>query len=268
LLRVLQQDSWPVPALPEGGLQLADMAGRALADVRRLTALVQADRRVETRVLRVAQLSAFQPSSPVTSLGEAIAWLGAGEVAEMAFTALVHGLLFDSKGKEPRVVERWRSSIAAAIWAREIGAVSRRRSPQTYLCTLLHDIGFHLARQTCIDEARRLGAELSRQEEDALVRQFGMQFGQAIAGRWALPAPVMFCVEGWADWTPSADGCDQLPVVHLAHHLAEIVTLQGAEFAREALKDNAALDVLGISPDRFTALLERSDWVLGQVGRY
>ena len=38
------------------------------------------------------------------------------------------------------------AAIAAAIWAREIGAVSRCRSPLTYLCGLLHDIGGLLAR--------------------------------------------------------------------------------------------------------------------------
>lgn len=265
---LIRYDKLDVPVLPEQGLRMVPLAGNPRADIRLLTHLVQQDRVVESRVLRVAQLAAYQPSSPVHSLGEAIAWLGAGEVADMAFTALVHGLLFERVRATGSIIDRWRASIAAGIWAREIGAVSRHRSPLTYLCGLLHDIGDHAARIACLDNAARLGVRLSQEEEDAFVREFGSRFGQVLARRWGLPATVVECIEGWADWDPARAADGQVPVAHLAHHLGEIVTQQGPEFAREALSGNAALDELNISPDRFTSLLDRTTWVMNQVRAY
>lgn len=257
-----------VPALPEHAVRLAALAGKSHVDIRLLTRLVQADPVVESRLLRVAQYAAYQPSSPITSLGEAIAWLGPGEVADMAFTAVVQGLLFEGVRGKGRADDRWRASIAAAIWSREIGAVSRQRSPLTYLCGLLHDIGSHTARLASFDVSAKLGVRLSPEDEEVFVHEFGKEFEAVLAACWSLPAPVMDCIGQWVDWTPAREPVDEVAVVHLAHHLAEIVTLQGAEFAREALSGNAALDVLNISPDRFTALLERTRWVMNQVRAY
>lgn len=265
---LIRYDKLDVPVLPEHGLRLITLAGNPRVDIRLLTRLVQEDSVVESRVLRVAQFAAYQPSAPIHSLGEAIAWLGAGEVADMAFTAVVQGLLFERVRGASRVVDRWHASIAAAIWAREIGAVSRHRSPLTYLCGLLHDVGDHVARIACCENAAKLGVRLSREEEDSFVGEFGAHFAGVLARRWALPDTVVECIEGWADWDPARPTDGQVPVAHLAHHLAEIVTQQGPEFAREALSGNAALDTLNITPDRFTSLLDRTAWVMNQVRAY
>jgi HD-like signal output (HDOD) protein len=204
----------------------------------------------------------------VASLGEAIAWLGAGEVADIAFTAAVQGLLFDPVRGAGRVDECWRASIAAAIWAREIGAVSRCRTPLTYLCALLHDAGAHTARLSCLTISRNLGVRLTPEEEESFVREHEARYRDSVIRRWSLPQTIVDCMQGWAEWQPGGRDGGEVAVAHLAHHLSEIVTSQGPEFAREALSGNAALDVLNISPDRFTALLERTPWVMGQVGAY
>lgn len=257
-----------VPALPEPALRLVALAGKPRADLRLLTRLVQADAIVEARVLKVAQYAAYQPSAPVSSLGEAISWLGAGEVADMAFTATVQASLFDPvRGRRP-VEDGWRASIAAAIWAREIGAVSRRRSDVTYLCGLTHDIGALVARLSCDEVAAKLGVKLTAAEQEAFVQEFHGEFARAIVRKWSLPEPVAESMSGWSGWAPASGESGHVAVIHLAHHLAEIVTQQGAEFAREALSGNKALDVLNITPDRFTALLDRTVWVMNQVQAY
>jgi HD-like signal output (HDOD) protein len=265
---LIRYETLDIPALPEHAARLIALAGKPRADLRLLTRLVQADPLVEARVLKVAQYAAYQPSAPISSLGEAISWLGTGEVADMAFTAAVQALLFDRVRGKGRIEECWKASIAAAIWAREIGAVSRRRSAMTYLCGLLHDIGAHAARVVCHETAAKLGVRLTEAEEDAFVNEFQAQFGETLARRWSLQDPVPECMTGWTSWTPSAGHDDQVAVIHLAHHLAEIVIRQGAEFAREALAGNPALEVLNITPDRFTALLDRTTWVVNQVRAY
>jgi HD-like signal output (HDOD) protein len=265
---LIRYDKLEVPPLPALAERLLTLVGNPRGDIRTLTRLVQEDRVVESRVLRVAQRAAYQPSAPVHSLGEAIAWLGAGEVADIAFTAVLHRGLFEPGRATGMAGERWRASIAAGIWAREIAALSRRRSRFTYVCGLLHDIGRHAARLSCAEMAAKLGVRLVPEDEEAFVQEFGTRFGSLLVRRWALPDTVVECIEGWAEWDPARESNAQVAVAHLAHHVAEIVTRQGPEFAREALAGNAALDELNISPDRFTTLLNRTDWVMDQVGAY
>ena len=186
----------------------------------------------------------------------------------MAFTAAVQGSLFDPVRGTGRADDCWRASIAAAIWAREIGAVSRCRTPLTYVGALLHHTGAHAARLSCMTVSRHLGVRLTPEEEESFVREHEPHYRDGVIRRWSLPQSVADCMRGWAAWRPGDGLGDDVAVAHLAHHLAEIVTSQGAEFAREALSGNAALDALNISPDRFTALLERTPWVMGQVRAY
>jgi HD-like signal output (HDOD) protein len=257
-----------VPALPEPAVRLVALAGRRHADSRLLTRLVQADGNLEARVLRVAQFAAYQSSAPVRVLGDAISWLGAGEVADIAFTASVQASLFDAVRGQGKAEEEWKASIAAAIWAREIGAVSRHCLPLTYLCGLTHDIGSHVTRLSCHETAAKLGVRLTQDEQETLVQEFRNQFAHAIVRKWSLPEVVAECMSAWAGWAPGPAGGLHVAVIHLSHHLAEIVTRQGPEFAREALASNPALGALNITPDRFTALLDRTDWVMNQVGAY
>jgi hypothetical protein len=116
--------------------------------------------------------------------------------------------------------------------------------------------------------AAKLGVKLTAAEQEAFVQEFNGEFARAIVQKWSLPEPVAESMSGWSGWVPGSEESGHVAVIHLAHHLAEIVTQQGAEFAREALSGNKALDVLNITPDRFTALLDRTVWVMNQVQAY
>lgn len=265
---LLRSGTLEIPSLPEQVAGLLEYAARPHASTASLIQLVNADAALASRVLKVTQFAAYQPNSPIDSLDSAVGWLGAGEVVDIAVTAAVQGLLFDAAAVAPQEDASWRSAIAAAIWSREIGAVSRRRSEFTYLCGLLHDIGRPFAWLTWRDLAGRLGVRASTREADAFVHETRQALGLAIARKWSLPAPVKVCIEGWASWTADAQADGQVAVIHLAHHLAEIVLQQGPEFAREVLARNPVLDELNITPDRLTALLDRAPWVMNQVRAY
>jgi hypothetical protein len=75
-------------------------------------------------------------------------------------------------------------------------------------------------------------------------------------------------MRAWRDGRDARPDERELPVVHLGHHLAELVVEQGPEFAREALAADRILDLLNIGPDRFRGLVDRAAWVTGQVEAY
>lgn len=257
-----------LPMLPEHAAHVVAFAGRPEASAATLSRLVMNDQALAAQVMKVARSAAYQPASPINSLQHAVAWLGLGEVSDIAFTAAVQGRLLAVPGQHPRAQHMWKVAVAAAIWSREIAALSRRYSEVTYLCGLLHDIGKPIALLASSEVATRLGVRLGDEDYEALVHEFHTPLGVLLAEHWKLPEAVATCVRYWPDYETAEEFADEVPVVHLAHHVAELVIGQGPEFAREALRNNPVLDLLIIGPDRFKGLLDRTGWVLGQVEAY
>ena len=268
LASLLQFGKLELPMLPEQAARVVSLASRPEADAHSLARLIESDQSLAAQVMKVARSAAYQPSLPINSLQHAIAWLGLGEVSDIAFTAAVQGRLLNIPGQRPRATHMWKVAVAAAIWSREIAAVSRRYSEVTYLCGLLHDIGKPVSLLASADLAGKLGVRLSDDEYEALIHEFHAPLGALLAERWKLPESVATCIRCWPDWTEAEEFAEEVPVVHLAHHLAELVVGQGPELAKEVLVTNPVLDALNIGPDRFKALLDRTPWVMGQVQSY
>ncbi len=257
-----------LPMLPEHAARVVALAGSKDADAASLAGLIMSDQALAAQVMKVARSAAYKPASPISSLQHAVAWLGLGEVADIAFTAAIRGRLLAVPGQRDRAQHMWKVSVAAAIWSREIAALSRRYSEVTYLCGLLHDIGKPVALLASADVAACVGARLTDDDYEALIHEFHAPLGVLLAERWKLPEAVATCIRCWPDYQTAEEFADEVPVVHLAHHVAELMLSQGAEYTREALRDNPVLDLLVIGPDRFKGLLDRAEWVLGQVEAY
>lgn len=268
LAGLLEYGNLDLPMLPEHAARVVAMANRSDSDAHSLARLIESDQSLAARVMKVARSAAYQSSSPINSLQHAIAWLGMGEISDIVFTTAVQGRLLNVPGQRPRAVHMWKVAVSAAIWSREIAAIARRYSEITYLCGLLHDIGKPIALMASADVAKKLGVRLSDEEFEALIHEFHGPLGAVLAEKWRLPEAVAVCIRCWPDWTTAQEFAEEVPVVHLAHHLAELVLDQGPAFAREALADNPVLEALNIGPDRFKGLLDRTRWVMDQVQAY
>lgn len=268
LAGLIEHDRLDLPALPVQAARAIDMAMKPERDARALARLVASDRRLAARVMRVARAGAWPPESPLPSLARAIHWLGASEVSDILLTAAAGRELMSWTGPRPRVTRAWQQSVASAIWAREVAAMARCRSPLAYLCGLLHDAGRSVALLVSADLAGKLGVGLSDDDYDALVHQFHGELGLQLAQRWGLPEAVVACMLHWREPDAAGSFAEEAKVVHIAHHVAELVIGQGPEMARAALRANPGFDALNIGPDRLKALIDRTDWVMGQVKAY
>ncbi len=268
LAALIEHGRLDLPELPWQAARAIDMAMQAERDARALARLVASDRWLAARVMRVARAGTWPPESPLPSLARAIHWLGASEVTDILLTAAVGRELNGSSGPRPRVTRTWQQSVACAIWSREVAGMARCRSPLSYLCGLMHDVGRTVTWLIVADLAGKLGVGLSDDDYDALAHQFHGELGVWLAQRWNLPEAVVACMLHWR--TPAAAGrfAEEAKVVHIAHHVAELVIGQGPEMARAALRANPGFDALNIGPDRLKALIDRTDWVMGQVRVY
>lgn len=268
LAELVRDSELSVPSLPDSATGLMGLVGISDAAVSRVVTAAERSPLLRERVLRVAALAAQREVSRFSSVHEAIAHLGTAEVADIVLTAMVHGRLFDDKRCAVVAVGAWRRSIAAAVWAREIGALSRCGDEYTYLCGLLHDIGQHVAKLACAWSAVRLGLDPEDANTERAALEHGRHFTSVVCGLWSLPEAVMDAMRDWASWTPTDGKPGNAAVVQLAHYLAEIAYEQGPELTREALAGKPLLDTLRISPDRFNALLSRAEWVKAQTAAY
>ncbi len=266
--KLIEYGNIDVPMLPEHAAQIMAMASRPNSDAQMLSRWVESDHSLAVHVMKVARSAAYQSCAPINSLQHAIAWLGTGEISEIAFTAAVQGRLLTVPGQHPRAAHMWKLAVSTAIWSREIAAIVRSNSAITYLCGLLHDIGRPMALMASADLAGKLGVRLTDEDHEALTQEFHGPLGAILVEKWRLPEPIAACIRCWPDWTTDREYAGEVPVVHLAHHLAGLVLEQGPSVAREALADNAVLEALNIGPDRFKGLLDRSRWVMDQVQAY
>jgi HD-like signal output (HDOD) protein len=268
LAALIEHDRLDLPALPVQVARSIGMAIRAERDTRALARLVASDRWLAARVMRVARAGTWPPDSPMPSLPRAIHWLGVAEVNDIVLTAAAGRELLSWTGPRARVTRAWQQSVACAIWSREVAAMARCRSPLAYLCGLMHDAGRSVALLIVADLAGKLGVGLSDDDYDALVHQFHGELGLLLAQRWQLPEAVVACMLHWREPQAAGSFTEEAKVVHIAHHVAELVIGQGPEMARAALRTNPGFDALNIGPDRLKALIDRTDWVMGQVRAY
>lgn len=268
LTALVEHDRLDLPSLPEPASLALDFALKPVRDPRVLSRVVASDRRLAARVMRVARAGAWPPESPMPSLARAIHWLGFAEVCDIVFTAAAGGELLGWRGPRRHAARAWQQSVACAIWSREVAGMARCRSPLAYLCGLMHDAGRTVALAGSADLAGKLGVGLSDDDCAEMAHEFDGRLGLMLAQRWRMPEAVIACMRHWRQPDAAGSFAEEAKVVHVAHHVAELVAGQGPEMARAALRTGAGFDVLNIGPDRLKALIDRTDWVMGQVEAY
>lgn len=268
LARLLGEGALELPPWPAGAATVASLSGPAPSRGRELAGIIAADQRLQSRLMLVGRQAAADPSLGLDTPQDIIGWIGPAEAGDIVYTASLQDALFDGCPGSDYARGLWQVGIAAAIWSREAAALARRRSRHSYACGLLHDVARPLTALACARLAAQLDVALDAASVAQLVHEHHRAVASLAAGCWALPEPVRQCLQGWPDSGEAGPAPRERPVVYLGRHLAELVTEQGPEFAREALASDPVLDQLNIGPDRFRGLVNRAAWVAGQVGAY
>lgn len=268
LARLLREDALDFPALPDTAARVASLSGPAPVRARDLEDIVAGDERSRHSLMQVGRRAACEPGLALETPRDVIGWIGPAEAGDIVYTASLQNALLPDTLQAAQARRLWQVGIAAAIWSREAAALARRRSKLSYACGLLHDIGKPVTALACGPIAARLGVVLDDAGTMDLVNEYHEIVAERVARRWQFPDAVVHCMRAWRDGRDAGPDERELPVVHLGHHLAELVAEQGPEFAREALAADRVLDLLNIGPDRFRGLVDRAAWVTRQVEAY
>lgn len=267
LRAALDADQVDLPPLPQVA---GEVVASGTADPRNAAAfsqLIQRDPALAANVMRIANSPAYRPRAPIVSLQQAIAWLGIGEIRNIALAICVRGQLFVAPGHEPEIHELWRESVATACWARELARLKKRNVESAYLCGLLHRIGRAAAVATLsrVEVAGRY--TVAARTFSALADEFEGDFGRKLARQWHLPVSVTDVIDGWRSAGRASGATPEVLQTYVGHLLA-IEVLHPELSNLSLLADQGALADLDVYPDELEALRGQRELVLANIAQF
>jgi len=119
-------------------VKLNDAMAKDNISIHDIVKILMADQILTSKILRVVNSAFYSPSSEITSLQQAIIFMGLKSVLSIV---TVHTLGGISPGNPEEVKEILRHSLLCAFVAKKIAIALRLDPEEAFVCGLLHDIG-------------------------------------------------------------------------------------------------------------------------------
>lgn len=251
--------------LPKVTQQVMSLVNDQDSDAAALSQLIQGDPALAGHVMRIANSAAYSPNSKMTSLQQAIARLGMGNIAEIAMAATMGPKMFQTKGFESLVKDIWESSIAIAVWAKEIARQGRRNVESTFLCGLLFQIGRPVVLQAVLEISGKEAIVVDIETVTALMDKYQTEVGSNLAIHWDLPITVSHVISGVDSDKPAAGSQDIVDAIKAARVFSHI-TLSDRNYDAEILSANSHVIENNLYSDDVLKLLGKADSVHNTIG--
>ncbi|MEO8450987.1 MAG: HDOD domain-containing protein [Gemmatimonadota bacterium] len=200
--RAVMATGGDLPTLPGVVLELQAALDDDLSSGERVADIIRRDPAMATRLLRVANSSAFNTGSPVSSLDAALRLLGFRQVRSICMGIAVMGA-FNRRGSGLLDQRFWQHSVAVATLTRELARGLRYTAlplDELYVGGLLHDVGFVLldqyfprALRNARSVAKATKMPLWMTERIVLGTDHG-EVGGMLLESWSLPAGIVAAV--------------------------------------------------------------------------
>lgn len=262
-------ESGELAALPQVILKLIDLTADpkvCAADVERV---IQTDQAVTARVLTLANSSYYGLPRRISSVREAVVFLGFKSVRSLAMAVTAFNM-FLGKSDNASLTRRdlWKHSLNTALCTRVIykslkpTEASKVDPDEAFTAALLHDMG-KMALETALPQqfesaiqaARKSGFRMHEIECDFLPFSHAV-IGSAMADRWSLPESLCDTVLNHHTPLDSQVSAEATAVVALADEIAQglfdNVSLPEDKEGPEAVSDAAT--ILKFSSEEITAI--------------
>jgi putative nucleotidyltransferase with HDIG domain len=199
-----------LPPLPDTALKLIRVTNDPGSTVDDIVEAIRYDQAVTTEVLKLCNSAYFGLARMVTSLNDAMLYLGTVKVLQLVMAVHTNAILSREQagyGLEPGML--WKHSVAVALAS---GMFAQRlKIPNVNLlftAGLLHDIGKVILNQYVAEEfteiVRRVNEERQTfaEAEQQVLGFSHEQVGALLAERWRLPEAIVKCIRHHHDpWT-------------------------------------------------------------------
>ena len=189
IVELMSRGDLQIPPYPAVALRIRDLIARGDYGLEDLGRLAASDQVLAGDTLRIANSAAYARGTPVTSVKQAVARLGAQDLARFALASRLGAIA--TAGGPLATLRRgaWLDGLAAAFLCQAL-APGRKVAPDVaFAAGLLHDFG-QIVAITCLE---RIGADAraggARPEEvwRGVAERYHVELGVVMAARWSLP---------------------------------------------------------------------------------
>lgn len=262
---------YEISSLPHIAIKVIEVSKDPDAGAKELKLVLESDPSLSARVLRVVNSAAYGVANHVTSLQQAISYLGFNQIRNLAMTASVAEIFKNAEqiGEYSRE-GLWRHLVSTGIVARQVAIrCTLSNFEDAFLAGLLHDIGIVLLDQHAHAQFSRCMQELDPSR--SLIHN-EMQFigvdhallGGAIARAWKFPAELIAAIQHHHD--PESYNGDRLEIVQCVAVANLLCTLKGRSSVGHRLikPPIATLKALGLTKDDVVILADDLDNLLAK----
>lgn len=192
--------------------------------------VIRRDPSMTTRMLRLVNSVYYGLTTPVTSIEEAVFYLGIRQVRQIAMsTPIIEDLQKLSLHQAFPWREFWQHCIATAVLSREItGAIQPVQDEVEYVAGLLHDVGRIVMAAEFPNEFAAVCAQAGRSQQDLReleVAVLGMdhcEMGGIYLRHHRLPEIIVAAAEFHAEPERASDHGQLVAAVQLANYLVRV----------------------------------------------
>jgi HD-like signal output (HDOD) protein len=189
IVELMAKDDLRIPPYPAVAMQIQELIARGNFGLDELGRLAESDQVIAAHTIRVANSVVYSRGTPVTSVKQAVARIGAADLARIALASRVGALATSGGLLAPLRRRCWLDGLASAFLCQALAPGRKLAADGAFAAGLLHDFG-HVVAVTCLERIAAEGKGAARPEEDwsAIADRYHVELGMVIAERWKLPA--------------------------------------------------------------------------------
>ncbi|MFZ2447913.1 MAG: HDOD domain-containing protein [Syntrophobacteraceae bacterium] len=249
-----------LPAMPHVAAQVMEKLSNPNATPRDIHQLIEKDQGLAARVLKVANSPYYGASRSISTLRDAILFMGFDSIKSVVLTAVMKGI-FAETGLAEKLL--WEHSIGCGVAARRIGtAVGHPGKEEVFLAGLMHDVGKAVLfvrlpdkMSDIMQEVYNTGATFSDAETSALGFTHS-EVGQLMADKWRFSLNIEEAIAHHHQPSDSHIAAQFCHIVSLANSVCHKLEIGPT---RKPDLDLASLDsvkALGLNPDSMLEILD------------
>ena len=143
LKRVITLEGSRLPSFPQAALKLLEMVGDEHVSVKHVSRVIESDPGIAAKVLEMVNAARFGLQRKITTLTEAVAFLGIDAIRKQCIGITVfQGLFVTSSSRTFNRIHFCRHSLSVDVLAMELAKKLQLPNPEeAYVAGLLHDVG-------------------------------------------------------------------------------------------------------------------------------
>jgi len=259
-----------LPSLPAVVMELLSSIEQEDIDISVLAKKVSYDQALTAKTLRLANSSSYGLQVKVTTIQQAITFLGFQTTRNLITAAAITGCFPSGQCAGFHDKSFWRHSIATAACARALARRMRFNQDIAFTAGLLHDIGrlvLVTGHPDAYDQVVAWHAEHGGDWQDAERAVLGIDHvdaGVALADHWNFSSTMRQVIA--YHHTPDTHGAGFLAaIVHVANAIVHALDLAGEDDELVPRVSSVAWDAMGLNEEAYLHLFRETELQFGEM---